>query len=258
MEHTCRNCGAAFNGKFCNTCGQKFDVPRFTFKHIFEEGFHALTHADKSFLSFAKDVVLYPGRVAYEYIVERRRKKYFNPFTFFLLIAAISLFIDSAKLKLEDRLFHQNNEYGHLLNVYGKALLFVLIPVIALGLRLLPARKPRLLFTEYTVFAMIVMSSFTILDSITKILSYVYTILTHDIISFDNNIIYPFIAVVYLAYADYGFHKRLGSPSIPRSGVAGFLILFLIVLVQLGMIWGIINGYEGIGTFQTFGLTFRW
>jgi len=258
MEHICRNCAADFNGKFCNNCGQKSDVPRFTFRHIFEEGFHAFTHADKSFLSYAKDVTLYPGRVAYEYIVERKRKKYFNPFTFFLLISAISLFIDSEKLKLEERLFHDNNQYGHLLNVYGKVLMLVLIPAVAAVLRLLPARKPRLLFTEYTVFSMIALSSFIIIDSFAKLGSFVYTFFSHREFSLDDNLVYLFIIVSYFTYADYGFHKKAGGPSLPRSVVAGVLMLGLIILLQVGLIWGIINGFEGLGKFRTFGIRFNY
>lgn len=72
---------------FCANCGQKSPVHRFTIKHFIHESFHAFTHADKGLLHLLKELLLRPGVVAREYIAGKR-KKYYNPFTFFLLLAA--------------------------------------------------------------------------------------------------------------------------------------------------------------------------
>ncbi len=74
MDQICENCGNSFTKNYCNNCGQKSDVPRFTFKHIFEEALHAFTHADKSLLSFARKLIIDPGGVAREYIIKKTKK----------------------------------------------------------------------------------------------------------------------------------------------------------------------------------------
>lgn len=84
---TCLNCNEpiAEGQRFCGRCGQKSPVHRFTLAHFFHEFFHAFTHTDKGILHLLKGLATQPGVVAKEYI-EGKRKKYFNPFTFFLIL----------------------------------------------------------------------------------------------------------------------------------------------------------------------------
>jgi hypothetical protein len=88
----CKNCGNAFEGKFCNVCGQKADVHRFTFKHALEEFFHTFTHVDSGILFLIKELFKRPGTVAREYI-EGRRKKYFSPAQYLVLAVAAATFL---------------------------------------------------------------------------------------------------------------------------------------------------------------------
>ncbi|GAA4413688.1 hypothetical protein GCM10023187_42320 [Nibrella viscosa] len=57
--------------------------------------FHALTHADKGVLYLIKELSLRPGLVAREYILEGKRKQYFNPFTFLVLVLGLSIIMNS-------------------------------------------------------------------------------------------------------------------------------------------------------------------
>ncbi|TCC88211.1 DUF3667 domain-containing protein [Pedobacter frigiditerrae] len=84
----CLNCDTHLvkEQKFCSQCGQPAVVHRFTLSHFFHEAFHAFTHADKGLLYLLKELAIRPGIVAKEYIAGKR-KKYYNPFTFFLLLA---------------------------------------------------------------------------------------------------------------------------------------------------------------------------
>lgn len=74
----CKNCGTAFEGKFCPNCSQKAATHRLTLGHFIHETTHALTHTDKGILLLIKELFVRPGIVAREY-VEGKRKKYFNP-----------------------------------------------------------------------------------------------------------------------------------------------------------------------------------
>jgi len=84
----CKNCGALLTGNFCQNCGQTADIHRITFKHFLHDFFHAITHADRGFLFLIKELVHRPGYVAKEYL-EGKRKKYFNPLTFYVICSAI-------------------------------------------------------------------------------------------------------------------------------------------------------------------------
>jgi len=89
----CLNCGTLLTAddNFCPHCGQKSHTHRLTISHILHEFFHSFTHADKGFLGLTADLALRPAVVAREYI-GGKRKKYFNPFTYYLLCVAILVF----------------------------------------------------------------------------------------------------------------------------------------------------------------------
>jgi hypothetical protein len=87
----CKNCGISFEGKFCPNCSQKADTHRFTLGHFAHETTHAITHTDKGILLLIKGMMLQPGIVVREF-VEGKRKKYFNPFTFLLIMMAVQVF----------------------------------------------------------------------------------------------------------------------------------------------------------------------
>lgn len=93
----CPNCSASLEKPFnyCPRCGQSTHLHRFDLPHIFHEIFHAFTHADKGVLYLVKNLTVRPGVVAREYILEGKRKKYFNPFTFLLLVLGLAVFVNS-------------------------------------------------------------------------------------------------------------------------------------------------------------------
>lgn len=88
---TCKNCETTFDGKFCPNCSQKADTHRFTLGHFAHEVFHAVTHTDKGMLFLIKKMFRWPGIVAKEYVLGKR-KKYFNPITFLLITMAIQIY----------------------------------------------------------------------------------------------------------------------------------------------------------------------
>ena len=87
----CKNCGNKFSGKFCNECGEKVYTDHDkTLTHLFEEGFHFFTHLDGKFLRTIRFVFFKPGFVSKEISIGVR-KKYFKPFSLFLLGVVIYL-----------------------------------------------------------------------------------------------------------------------------------------------------------------------
>jgi hypothetical protein len=91
---TCLNCDAHLNqqSRYCAACGQRSDVHRLTLVHILHDFFHAITHADKGIFHLFRELALRPGIVAREYVAGKR-KKYFSPFTFFLITMTVYVLV---------------------------------------------------------------------------------------------------------------------------------------------------------------------
>lgn len=139
---TCKNCGNEFEGNFCNNCGQKAGLHRFTIKHALHDFFHTFTHVDSGLFFLIKELFIRPGIVAKEYI-EGKRRKYFNPVQYLILAVAIATFLTTnytlmgpTAVKPED--YSQSSEiakfflqFNHFINKYFNLMLFVAVPFMA-------------------------------------------------------------------------------------------------------------------------------
>jgi hypothetical protein len=90
----CANCEAVLvaDQRFCGACGQKVLAGRFTMGQIGQDFLHALTHVDHSVFALIKGLLIRPGVVAREYI-DGKRKKYFGPFAFLVIMVGLSTFV---------------------------------------------------------------------------------------------------------------------------------------------------------------------
>lgn len=255
MNHSCQNCGNHYKGSFCNLCGQKHNVQRFTFRHILAEVFHAFTHADKGVLPLIKKMVLNPGELAYEYIVEGKRKKYFNLFTFFVLVSALSAFVGSKELSIKEELFQANNYYGQIFNIYSKILSLVTIPVVAFFIWAIHSRKSKFFYSEYMVFAMILATLQAITDIVTRAINYCMALGFKKFGSTDDSLFYAIFMIVFIAYANYGFHKKVINGPVWQSLLTGITVMLVQVGIAIFMVWAYIRNFNGLGVFRVFGIT---
>jgi hypothetical protein len=105
---TCKNCETTFEGKYCPNCSQKADTHRFTLAHLAHELLHALTHTDKGIIFLIKEMLYRPGKVALEYNAGKR-KKYFNPISFLLIMMALQIFL-AKKTHIYEGYFEQTEQ----------------------------------------------------------------------------------------------------------------------------------------------------
>lgn len=91
--NACKNCESTLseNVAYCSSCGQPTHLHRLNGHFLVHEGIHYMTHADKGVLHLIRDLAVKRGVVAREYI-EGKRRKYFSPFTFFMILGAIFAF----------------------------------------------------------------------------------------------------------------------------------------------------------------------
>lgn len=93
--NNCLNCQAPLqpDQRYCSQCGQQTAIHRFSIPHFLHEFFHAFTHTDKGIFHLLKCLASRPGTTAREYL-QGKRKAYFNPFTFFLIVMAVYVLVD--------------------------------------------------------------------------------------------------------------------------------------------------------------------
>ncbi|MEE9362525.1 MAG: DUF3667 domain-containing protein [Cellulophaga sp.] len=90
----CKNCNRKLlkENKFCGSCGAKVIKHRISIKNLIADLFQNAFGWDNKFLVTVKTLICQPQLILSEYI-NGTRKKYVNPFTFFAIGMAISLFI---------------------------------------------------------------------------------------------------------------------------------------------------------------------
>ncbi len=89
----CKNCNKSVGEtySYCPYCGQKMGLSRLNFKQLLKDLWIAFSNTDQGMLLLIKHLVYRPGKVAREYI-SGRRKYYFNPFNYLVLMSAIALY----------------------------------------------------------------------------------------------------------------------------------------------------------------------
>lgn len=179
----CKNCGANFEGKFCNNCGQKnYTEKDKSFSHLFEEVFHFVTHFEGAFFTTVKTIFIRPGKLTVDYC-NGIRKKYYKPISLFLLVIIMYLlfpifsglnprmkeyrkfyFSPVVSRQIDQRLAETHvseetfaTEFEHKSHTVAKFLMLVLIPLSAFVISLLFFRKRPLfdnfiLATEINIF----------------------------------------------------------------------------------------------------------
>jgi hypothetical protein len=173
---TCQNCGNHFEGKYCNRCGEKVytDHDR-SMVHVIEEGAHFITHFEGTFFKTLRTIFTRPGQLSLDYC-RGVRKPYFKPLSFFLLLVVLYL-IFPAFQGLNQKLYYhvRSNYYGEFAmkrmidlarsksltdaqlgdlfharsEKVSKFLLVLLIPLHALVLWALTARKRKYFFDQF-------------------------------------------------------------------------------------------------------------
>ncbi len=93
MTANCLNCQVPIlpEHQFCSNCGQSKKVHPISFPYLFQDLIHGFTHADIGIFHTIKMLAIKPGLVAREYL-EGKRKKYFPPMNFYLILVGLFVF----------------------------------------------------------------------------------------------------------------------------------------------------------------------
>lgn len=231
----CKNCGSPLNGNFCQQCGQKADIHKITLRHLLHEFFHALTHADKGFLFLSKELIIRPGYVTQEYL-DGKRKKYFNPLSFFVIASTIwaivvlnSGYFESmgagsprTSYKMSGELARYISESMKIMLAYGKIInLIISVPVLSL-LSWLFFRKHINTFAENLVLQSFMMGQ----AHLALVIIFIPAFLLFGHAQMNNNV-YQLVFLVYLTVAYQQFFKNHILVTIVKTIV--ILLLFIML-----------------------------
>jgi hypothetical protein len=207
----CKNCEAPLLGNFCSNCGQTAHVHRVTIKHFLHEFFHAFTHTDKGIFLLIKELILRPGIVAREYL-DGKRKKYFSPLTFLIIIASLYAYIGHLTgffyaLSASDRYKGRPQfviEAMGIMDTSGKVVSVFLMPVlISLFTRMFFFRSRNNL-AENLVLNSMVLGQIYLLAIVIFIPWY---LLSPQTPIYVNNGVFHFLMWIYLVIAYYQFFR---------------------------------------------------
>ncbi len=109
----CKNCSHSVTENFCSQCGEKLylDSDK-SFKHLFEEALHFMTHFEGKFFTTLGTMLRRPGKLSVDFC-NGIRKKYFKPLSFYLLlIIAYLLFPVFEGLNMQLRFYYGSSVYG--------------------------------------------------------------------------------------------------------------------------------------------------
>lgn len=235
----CKNCDNPFTGEFCNECGQKVSH-KITMGHIAHEFLHSFTHADKGFFHLLVQLFIRPGTVGREYIIEGKRKRYFMPFQYILIIGALAAFVAvnshyfSNSMSTIDKLNGPTSanqlkfitSFGGFLSKYYNFLILFQLPFFAFGSYIV-FKKHKLLYAEHLTFQTFITAQITIISMF--IMLVIYVLKTTSVF------LVPIISTITLSYQVYAvtqFFKERKFKGIIKAIVSTLIgiILFTIAM----------------------------
>jgi hypothetical protein len=261
MNH-CRNCNSDFKGNYCNNCGQKlFSSHDKSLKNLLNELLHFLTHFEGTFFTTLKNIFFYPSKVSIDYC-NGIRKRYFKPFSLFLLVVLLYLLLPMAsglnmKMKYyktsllgKNLITTQIEKKAQQLNIsenelaiqfeyksekVAKFLLLVLIPLTTLLLYFLFFKNKKLLYDtiivsiEFNIF--FISFYFLLLPALIFPFSFFITSLRE----IDENLflvgLYMITFVVYTTVLFYKFYNQSKLVSFAKSLAFGFAYNFIVISI---------------------------
>ncbi|RYF86027.1 MAG: DUF3667 domain-containing protein, partial [Chitinophagaceae bacterium] len=242
--------GNSFSGQFCNNCGQKI-VHRITLGHIGHDMIHAFTHADKGFFHLLLKMFVKPGVVAREYIAEGKRKRYFTPFQYILIVGTIAAFVaanshfiestsavftEGAGYTARQKLFMEKIQ-GYQKRYYNFMILLQL-PFYALATSLV-YRKFRYNFAEHLTLQTFTSAQATVIATMLMLSTFVTGQAGGTMVS-----VMGFITAGFQMFAFMQFFKEMSVKGFFKALLANILgIMLFIFFVAIGVIiYGVSSG----------------
>jgi Protein of unknown function (DUF3667) len=199
----CLNCLTAYEGNFCNECGQKAKTHRFTLHEWMHEIPHSIFHIDSGFFYTFKSLCTRPGNMIREYL-GGKRKDYFSPFLYVLVWCGIFIVVSHFVSKAE----HQQAEITDLKSAirliednYYKIIVVAMIIPLSVSSFLVFYRS-KLNFAEHLVMNSFVIAQLIVADIIMALIeaTHIKTEYRTAIMLFEFALRFPFWIWTYFQF----------------------------------------------------------
>ncbi|MBS1536074.1 MAG: DUF3667 domain-containing protein [Flavobacteriaceae bacterium] len=259
METSCKNCATQLveNYHFCPNCGQKTPLHRLSMHEVFHEAFHYFTHADKSFLVLLKELIYKNGRVAKEY-VEGKRKKYFSPLNFFMIVAALNLIamtadgveekhdvlkenpelmqMDATSKQHMIQMYERQYEATHFIRTHANKTVLVSLPFMAFIFWLF-YRKEKYNYTEHLVAGMFMYAFCTLIFVVLTFLNLLTNI--------DTNLIYFGCLLLQMGYFSVFYYNFIGDGRKLKAFLVSLSVIISTFMASGILVWLYMAGLFG-------------
>lgn len=222
--------------------------------HISHDMLHAFTHADKGFFFLMLQLFKKPGTVAREYILEGKRKKYFLPFQYILILGAIATFVavnlhffEQTTAALSNNAHYSARQAAFMQKInswqarYYNFMILLQLPFYALANHLI-FKRYKLNFAEQLTLQTFVSAQVTLIAMIVMLLAWLIKTSGGSLISLLGILGAGYQIFAYMQFfREYSFKGFLKALSVNLLGFIFFSIFMGIVLVVYGILSGTFN-----------------
>ena len=229
----CLNCGAELHGDFCHECGQSARVKRLTFLETLQDFFSSSFALEGPLFRTIRGLLANPGQLYREYL-GGKRKTYYKPVAFFILLTAIYIVVRSLinydsfggnpppSNGPENRRIFAEAAFYMVKNINN--ILFFLVLSIGLFQKLFFYKRYNL--TEYLTIGFYITGIYIVFGMLVAVFStYVYQV------NPQINLVILFLLLVYNAYS---LHQRKSFWSIVKYPIVSFLSIIGYMILGYG------------------------
>ena len=211
----CLNCNNSAEENFCEFCGQKTSIHRFSLKHIFDNGIlNGALMINKRFFFSLKELMTRPGHSIRDFL-EGKRINHYNAFGLLLLLIATTYLIgEYSHVNLTDIMDGNSQEFAAAMDQFTEEnprLFFMLNLLIMAITSFLLFKKSKINFAENIILNTYNLAGQTLLTIPFLVLNVFFR---NKVVLLLNITVSPFITIGYYFwfyhqfFSEYGYNKR--------------------------------------------------
>ena len=232
----CLNCGSSLSENYCSNCGQSSSVDRISFRDTLSDFFSASFALEGPLMRTIKLMIVNPGKLCREFL-EGRRKRYYKPVAFFILLTAIYIilrsWLDYNPVEENMRSFDNSNledlsllkQAGLFMFRYINNFLFLLVLGIALSFKLFFRKHYRL--AEYIAVGFFVGGIYILFGTFSMILNH-FTVL-------NLQSLHLLFLIIYITISSISLFKSRSFGGICKSVLVGIFSLIIYMSLAFGL-----------------------
>lgn len=237
----CKNCGHAFEGNFCNQCGQSAHTHRIDFHFLWHDIRHGLFHFDAGIFYSFRELYIRPGHSIREFI-EGKRVGHFQPISLVILLAVFygllyhNFGIDSKNIFDNKNALIDYKAYNQWISTHYSWITLATIPLYAIGTQFCFRRQ------GYNFTELFILNAFKAAQRLFLHIATIPLLVCSDEIALRSLIgILYFVDTVLSVFTDQQFFDRMPTVKAIFLSLASQLI-FLIIVSILAVFWLISAG----------------